>query len=78
MLRDYFYSYDGKRLMCDTRFVPFPIGRNNYETAVFRATKNGCIQKPSEPVEIVTSGNEPDAIETHANMVSKWSKNNIY
>lgn len=78
MLRDYFYSSNGKRLMCDTRFVPFPLGGNNYETAVFRATKNGCIQKPFEPVEIVTSDDGKDAIKTHAGMISKWSTNAVY
>lgn len=78
MLRDYFYSSNGKRLMCDTRFVPFPLGGNNYETAVFRATKKGSIQKPSDPIEIVTSDSENEAKKTHVDIINKWSTNAVY
>lgn len=77
-MRDYFYSSNGKRLMCDTRFVPFPLGGNNYETAVFRVTKYGFIQKSFEPIEIATSDNEQDAKKTHADIISKWSMNSVY
>lgn len=71
--RDYLYSANGIRILCDTRYVPFPIGRNNYETAVFKSDKHGNIKKPGEPLEIITADDEASAIKNHSKMIEKWA-----
>ena len=71
--RDIIETANGKRVLIDTRYVPWPLGRG-YETMVFPCTVNG---KPNykKELDVQTYGNNKVAAdEGHTDLVNKWMK----
>ena len=66
---------NGKHVCVDTRYVPFPLGNNCYETQVFRCNTNGNVVNYINAIDSVTYGNDKIAADIgHANMINKWMK----
>ena len=71
--RDIIKMANGKWVLIDTRYVPWPLGRG-YETGVFPCTVNG---KPNygRELDVRTYGNDKYAAdEGHVELVNKWMK----
>lgn len=64
---------NGKHVLIDTRYVPFPLGRNNYETSVARCNTNGKVHHWKE-LDVLTATEKETADMNHAAMINKWMK----
>ena len=59
----------------DTRYVPFPMGRDDYETAVFKTdSKFNLLGKSTKMIEEHHSATQEEADRIHAEMINKYMK----
>lgn len=73
--RDVVTTANGKHVCIDTRYVPFPLGNNCYETGVFRCNTNGNVTNYLHTLDEATYGADKNAADIgHAAMVNKWMK----
>lgn len=61
-------------LVIDTRYVPFPLGRDNWETAVFTVDKSFSFGRGTKMIEATTSATKEEADVTHTAMINKYLK----
>lgn len=55
-----------------TDYVPFPLGRNKFETAVYKCRRNGLINKAFIELDLLIGASETEARANHSTMVRKW------
>lgn len=70
---DIVVTKNGKFLKVVTDYVPFPMGRDMYETGVFPCSKQGIVNYKSE-VDFALTRDKAEADQNHADMVNKWMK----
>ena len=63
-----------RHVMIDTQYVPFPLGRNSYETMVFRCKRNGAPRIPYEALDEAIADTKEQADINHTDMINKWMK----
>ena len=74
--RDIIVTRNGKTVMVDTSYVPWPLG-HGYETQVFHCSASGNITKGNavKPLDEKQYGESKTAADKgHAKMVNKWMK----
>lgn len=64
---------NGKIIMIKTDFVPFPLGRNFYETGVYPCSDRGIVDYKKE-IDFAYTRDKEAADINHANMINKWIK----
>ena len=70
--RDEVVTRNGKRVVIDTRYVPYPLGRG-YESMVFRAA-----EKKGKALDEKHYGESKEAADTgHAKLINKWMKETL-
>ena len=72
-MRDIVMTGNGEYVLIDTSYVPFPIGRDSYETSVTRCNKNGKVNHWKE-LDVLTAKDKETADVNHAEMINKWMR----
>ncbi len=75
--RDVIVTRNGKHVVVDTRYVPWPTGRG-YETQVFRCNSNGTVTNYIKELDCKSYGENKKAADAgHTKMVNKWMKETL-
>ena len=74
--RDEITTANGKRVLVDTQYVPFPFGYG-YETMVFRVRKDGSLDAMN-PLDKRSYGEDKESAEAwHTEYINKYIKATI-
>ncbi len=74
--RDVIVTRNGKHVVVDTRYVPWPTGRG-YETQVFRCNSNGTVTNYKSLDENRYGESKTAADAGHTKMINKWMKETL-
>ena len=64
---------NGKYVLIDTRFVPYPLGANVYESIVLSCDKAGRITNRGKEIDCLYSREKEMAIQNHLSLLNKYS-----
>ena len=73
-MRDVVTTRNGKHVLIDTRYVPFPIG-NGFETGVYQCNAKGTVVNYKKELDGNRYKNDDLAEVGHREMINKWSEN---
>ena len=75
--RDVVVTRNGKHVVVDTRYVPWPLGRG-YETGVYRCNTNGTVTNYITELDGKWYGESKEVADIeHVKMINKWIKETL-